>query len=338
VDAAPPKRARRSLGAWLGGERKTTEELAGELFLDTGDVRSKQSRFWVLLALATAIATAGLMADSTATVIGAMIVAPLGTPIMAVGLGIVIGNPKRLGMALAIVVGGAAAVIAFAAVLYWLLPEVIPIAKNGQIQSRTSPGTIDLAAAIATGFAGAFGLARRDVSDVLPGVAIAISLVPPLSVVGITIAAGEANLAAGAFLLFASNVVAMILAGVVMFTVYGFGADAWKAPTFRHRRAYLTLAVAVVVILIPLVVTTRQTLELQSRQTSAQSIAQAWANEQGEILAKVEFHGSELLVVVEGPQPPTGTDELLAELRAVLPAGTPVVLNYVAGTSTTLAT
>ena len=78
---------RRSLASWLGGERKTLEELTDELFLDTGDVRSKQSRFWMLLGLATAIATAGLMANSTATVIGAMIVAPLGTPIMAVGLG-----------------------------------------------------------------------------------------------------------------------------------------------------------------------------------------------------------------------------------------------------------
>jgi uncharacterized hydrophobic protein (TIGR00271 family) len=278
------------------------------------------------------------MADSTATVIGAMIVAPLGTPIMAVGLGIVIGNPKRMAMALAIVAGGAAATIAFAALLYWLLPEVIPLARNGQIQSRTSPGTIDLVAAIATGFAGAFGLARRDVSDVLPGVAIAISLVPPLSVVGITLAAGEPNLAAGAFLLFASNVVAMILAGVVMFTVYGYGADAWAAPTFRRRRAYWALAGAVLVILVPLLVTTRQTLLVQSRERSAQSIAEEWAATQGESVARVEFHGSELLVVVEGPRRPTDTDQLLAQLRAVLPAGTPVVLNYIAGESTQLQT
>ena len=82
------------------------------------------------------------------------------------------GDPRRTAIAVLIVAGGAAAVIAFAAVLFWLLPEIVPIEVNDQILARTSPGTLDLAAAIATGFAGAFGLARRDVSDVLPGVAI----------------------------------------------------------------------------------------------------------------------------------------------------------------------
>ena len=329
---------RRSLAAFLGGERKTFDELTGELFLDVGDVRSKQSRFWVLLGLATAIATAGLMANSTATVIGAMIVAPLGTPIMAVGLGVVIGQPRRTGMAMLTVLGGAIAVIGLAALLFWLLPEVVPIQSNDQILARTSPSMLDLAAAVATGFAGAFGLARRDVSDVLPGVAIAISLVPPLSVVGITLAAGEPALATGALLLFASNVVAMILAGIVMFTVYGFGAEAWERPAFRHRRAYATLAAAILLIIVPLVLATRHTLLLQSRASQAKAIAEQWGNGQDQRVVRVGFQGSKLVVVVEGSIAPTDTDALLSSLQAVLPDGTPVVLNHVGGESTELTT
>jgi len=80
----------------IAGVRRTLPELADELFLDLGDVARKMSRFWVLLGLSATIATAGILTNSTATVIGAMIVAPLGTPIMGIGLAVVIGDAHRL--------------------------------------------------------------------------------------------------------------------------------------------------------------------------------------------------------------------------------------------------
>lgn len=75
----------RALLTRVAGTRRTLPELRDELFLDTGEVSRKLSRFWVLLMLAATIATAGILTESTATVIGAMIVAPLGTPIMGMG-------------------------------------------------------------------------------------------------------------------------------------------------------------------------------------------------------------------------------------------------------------
>jgi len=80
----------------LAGTRRTLPELQDELFLDIGDVSRKLSKFWILLMLAATIATSGILTDSTATVIGAMIVAPLGTPIMGMALAVVIGEAPRL--------------------------------------------------------------------------------------------------------------------------------------------------------------------------------------------------------------------------------------------------
>ena len=94
-----------------------------------------------------------------------------------------------------------------------ILPGNYDLLGNPQISGRTSPGLLDLIAAVATGFAGAIALARRDVAAVLPGVAIAISLVPPLAVVGVCAGQGSFGLATGALLLFLSNILAMVMAG-----------------------------------------------------------------------------------------------------------------------------
>jgi uncharacterized hydrophobic protein (TIGR00341 family) len=315
----------------LGGGRRTLPELRDELFLDVGDVAAKQSRFWILLVLSAVIATAGVWTNSTATVIGAMIVAPLGTPIMAVGLGVVVGEPKRILYSLLTVAGAIVVVVLLAAFLAWILPQSVPIARNGQITSRTSPGLVDLLAAIAVGFAGAFGLARKDISDVMPGVAIAISLVPPLTVVGITAQAGDWNDAWGAFLLFASNMVAMVLAGAILFTAYGYLAEAQSAPGFRRRRAYAVIGAATALILAPLAVTTIRIAEVETWRSHAAEVARQWAEPTGYRVIAVDFRGDDLVVVIEGQGSNPPVDELSPMLEGQVPAGTPVIVNTVTG-------
>src|SRR5215469_3155611 len=291
------------------GVRRTLPELRDELFLDVGKAGRKLSKFWILLGLSATIATTGILINSTATVIGAMIVAPLGTPIMGMALAAVIGDGRRLWRSAGLVAGGTAAVILLAAGLSWILPELQPLATNGQVTARTSPGLIDLITAVATGFAGAYGLARKDVSDVMPGVAIAISLVPPLAVVGITAAAGDWGSAWGAFLLFASNVVAMIVAGTIVLTVYGYHREARQTPGFRKRPAYAVIAVALVLILVPLGLTTAQTAREQVWLQHADTAAQAWAAQRGYALQDVSFDGPNLEVDIEGtgPGPPSSS-------------------------------
>ena len=174
-------------------QRRTLEELSDDLDLRSGDTRAKQSAFWTMLVLSGVIATAGVLADSTATVIGAMIIAPLSTPIMGIALGIVKRERIRAGR---FVLFGAVVVVLIGIVAAFVVPD-IDLQTNSQITSRTSPTVIDLIAAIATGLAGAVGLSRRDVAAVLPGVAIAISLVPPLAVVGICLGEGSSRAGPG---------------------------------------------------------------------------------------------------------------------------------------------
>jgi len=162
------------------------------LFFEGAKRRVDLERFTVLLFLSTIIASLGVIGDSVAIVIGAMIIAPLMRPIMATAAALIMGDLKRAGSSFLIVVASVTGVIAVA----WLLTElsvvtVISIESNVQFYSRISPRLIDLYAALAAGAAGAFALSREDIADSLPGVAIAVSLVPPLCVVGIGLAEGE---------------------------------------------------------------------------------------------------------------------------------------------------
>ncbi|MEU3092304.1 DUF389 domain-containing protein, partial [Streptomyces massasporeus] len=135
-----------------------------------------------MLTLSSVIAAGGVLTDSTATVIGAMIIAPLATPIMGIALGSV--QRRRTGAAWTVLFA-CSLVIVMGMLFSTVLPGDYDLLSNSQIASRTSPGLMDLVAALATGLAGAVALARRDVAAVLPGVAIAISLVPPLVVAGV---------------------------------------------------------------------------------------------------------------------------------------------------------
>jgi uncharacterized hydrophobic protein (TIGR00271 family) len=314
----------------LRGQRRSLPELGEELFLDVGDSGTKRWRFAILLLLAAVIATAGVLADSTATVIGAMIVAPLGVPIIGTALGIVTADVKRMSASVVVVVLGAAGVVAIGWLLSAVLPDLVPISRNGQVTGRTSPNLIDLVAAVATGFAGAYGLARKDVSDVMPGVAIAISLVPPLAVVGITAQVGDFDGSYGAFQLFASNMLAMIVAGSILFTAYGYSREAHESPTFSRKLAYGAVGLATVLIAIPLTVTTVDTVNSQEILESAQAIAEEWVAGTDATIIGTDFDGDALVFVVEAKDDlPSNnlTDELVGEV----PSGTVVVVNQVGG-------
>jgi uncharacterized hydrophobic protein (TIGR00271 family) len=317
------------------GQRRTLGELGEQLFLDVGDIGTKRWKFAVLLILSAVIATAGLLADSTATVIGAMIVAPLGVPIMGTGLGIVTGNGQRMVASAVSVLSGGLAVFAIGWLLAAILPDLVPLDENSQITGRVSPSLIDLVAAVATGFAGAYGLARKDVSDVMPGVAIAISLVPPLAVVGITAQGGDYDGAFGAFQLFASNMLAMIVAGSILFTLYGYAREAVGTPGFRKGWAYALVGVATVVIAIPLTITTIDTVRDQTVTANAKAAAEDWVAGTNATVLRASYVGSELmLLIADLDELPDG--DLVSSLAGRVPSGTTVMVDRVSGERTEL--
>ena len=251
-----------------------------QLLFDGPEAGRKLSAFWVLLALAAAIASAGIISDSTATVIGAMIVAPLMTPIVGTVFSVMTGDRPNLMRSLGLIVAGSILVIAIGYAFGKLMPVPIVAQTNSQVAGRVHPDLIDLAAALATGAVGSFAVIRPDVSDTLPGVAIAISLVPPLCVVGLTLESGAHGQAVGALLLFLTNVGAILLSGLVVMALYRvFEVSTVAEPHVHRRLATTVVALFVALLMIPLAVSsvkiTRDTLDRENVAPVAEKWAQA---------------------------------------------------------------
>src|SRR5215212_3698284 len=237
-----------------------SEHMRDAVFFEGHEVRQRSRRFWILITLASIIAAAGVAADSTATVIGAMIVAPLMTPILGTMLSVVLADRTNLIRSLLHVAGGAVVAIAIGWLVGVLVVNEVVAETNSQVAQRVHPKLIDLLAALATGVVGSVALVRRDISDTLPGVAIAISLVPPLSVVGFTLEAGKPDQALGALLLFLTNVAAILASGTIVMALYGFHRLAATATspeqrTVNRRNAVFIIAAMVIAVSIPLTAT-----------------------------------------------------------------------------------
>ncbi len=307
------------------------ERMAGALFLDQPRQRSA---FWALLVLAAVIAGAGVVADSVATVIGAMIVAPLMTPILGTALGLVLADRRRVVRSAVLVVAGAVVVVALGYALGLLVPGPIVADTNTQVAGRVDPKLIDLVSALATGAVGAFALVRSDISDALPGVAIAISLVPPLSVVGLTLESGAPAQAAGALLLFATNVTAIIATGTVVLIGYRVRAAALGAgqPVGRLRaRTIVVVALLVLVVAVPLGLGSYQVFRDQAIVATAQPVADRWARARSWQVVQVSMQRGVLRVAAVGPPPGADAPSLRRALDQAGLAEVPARLSLVVG-------
>lgn len=275
------------------------ETLADKLYFDREPGGDGYVRFWALLLFAVIIATGGVLTDSTAVVIGAMIVAPLMTPIMASALSVVTGDVGHLRRSLLLVAGGVLLAIGTAFLIGLINPLVVTEASNSQVAARTSPRTMDLIVALASGAAGAFAVSRAKVSDALPGVAIAISLVPPLCVVGVMLANGDLSAALGALLLFVTNFLAILVAGGGMLAVMGYRrvALAGVASAYR-RRASLFIGIGVILILVPLVATSVRAVRESIVEYEVRTAAATGLPPGAELLS-VEVTDDELDVVMD---------------------------------------
>ena len=290
--------------------------ITSRLYLTEGSARTRNlSAFWVLLFLAGVIASAGVVADSTATVIGAMIVAPLMTPILGTALALVLADRRQIITNVLLVLGGALLVIAVGYLLGLLVQVPVVASNNEQVASRVSPRLIDLVAALATGLVGAFALIRADISDTLPGVAIAISLVPPLAVVGLTLESGAPSESLGALLLFGTNVAAIIATGTALLLFARLRSSAEAAGRLVGRLRGRTLAVVIamlVIVAIPLTIGSGTAAKEQLIISQAKPVADSWAAGQGWQIQDVAYRQSALRVVAIG-QPPQANEESLRQ-------------------------
>jgi len=290
-----------------------------DLLFDGPERGRKLSRFWTLLILASLIATAGVLADSTATVIGAMIVAPLMTPILGTVLSVVTRDGPNLARSLLLVATGAAAVIAVGWTCGHLAPLPVVAATNAQVAGRVYPSLVDLVAALATGAVGAFALARDDVSDTLPGVAIAISLVPPLVVVGLTLESGAGDQALGALLLFGTNVGAILFSGLIVMALFRVGrlAGAPLGLSARQQRTAAVLVVAfVIAVALPLGASTSRSISDSLRRSKVTAVAEDWAKPRNWEIVDVDTAEDGIVVRAVGPLPAPDPKALRSALDA----------------------
>ncbi len=248
-------------------EVKDRTKVLRKVFLDSDPQWRKD--FIVMLVLSGGIATLGLSQDSAATVIGSMIVAPLGAPIVALGGAIAVGWYRETIKMLATVITGAAIVVMVAYLVGMLLPNNTP---TEQILARTAPDLRDLGVAILAGAAGAYAQTSSSLSHSLVGVAIAVALVPPLATVGLMLEEGRMTLATGAFMLFAANLVGIVLAVATTLLITRYA----PFPKLRHTSVKLILGFgitifATILVTIPLTITYRKVAQTTQIITTVNS-------------------------------------------------------------------
>jgi uncharacterized hydrophobic protein (TIGR00271 family) len=306
-------------------------EVRDGLFISEGDKPAKLTQFWMLLVLSSVVAAGGVVMDSTPAVIGAMIIAPLATPIYGVALATTIGSVKGFRNSLLLMVLGIAVNIAIGVLVSLLAPERIPITANPQITGRTAPELLDLGVAVAVGIAGAFALTRRDVSNIVAGVAIAISLVPVLAVVGITLGNGHFELATGAFLLFLTNVAAILVAGMAVFGAARYQEVAAERAPRGGRRARLLVAAFMVALIIPLGVATLRTYRHHQWTSATHASVDRWVEGTRWKVESVGLEHDEIVITVVGPGNPPSREALAEDVRRSVPENVVVRLIQVYG-------
>jgi len=246
------------LQTWLSQNIKPLSAERRKEMIDT--IRTASSPgfdYFILVILSGSIATLGLINDSPAVIIGAMLVAPFMSPILGVGLGSITADTNLARNALSALVRGALLAILLSALLTLsniYLPFVPSLLKiPDEILNRTQPTPNDLIIALAGGLAAAYSMAQPHLSAALPGVAIATALMPPLSTIGIGIALGRWDIAGGATLLFLTNAITIAFAATLVFFLEGF-VPSIERTNGKFPKTLIIAGLLTAVLLIPLTI------------------------------------------------------------------------------------
>ncbi|MEE9456654.1 MAG: TIGR00341 family protein [bacterium] len=257
---------------WFKRRVKSTPE-SRLAYQDLRDASSPDRGYFVMIAVSAFIATFGLFLDSVAVIIGAMLIAPLMSPVLATGLAVAHGDPKFLRSALVAVAKGAVVAVVCAAVTAVITPELAP---GKEILIRTRPNLFDLAVAFASGVAGAYTFSSKHLSASLPGVAIAAALIPPLGVVGIGVGFGYHQIMWGALLLFGANLIAIAFGGAVTFIALGFYQKVKGEEGEWRLKSLIGTAVLLGLVTVPMAYFTVTNITATSRQKNVGGVIEQY--------------------------------------------------------------
>ena len=222
--------------------RATTEEFQ-ELFKVLRENSKISSVYVVMMILSTLIATFGLFGDSSPVIIGAMILAPIISPIVSFAMGMVRYDKNMINQGLITILIGTGVCLLFSAGVSLIIPIKI---ITSEIDARLSPTLLDMGIAVASGIAAAYAHAKEGIAKSLAGVAIAVALVPPLAVAGIGIGWWDWAVFSGAFLLYLTNLAGIIMFAGITFLFLGF------APFRRARIGLIYTLILIGMVMVPL--------------------------------------------------------------------------------------
>jgi uncharacterized hydrophobic protein (TIGR00271 family) len=250
-----------------------------------------------------------------------MLIAPLMTPILGTAAALVVGRPKRVVESLVNALGGAATAILVGFIVAQFQPQLstgVPLPE--ELLARTQPNLTDLLIALAAGAAGAFVAIRSEAGSALPGVGIAVALVPPLTTIGMTIALGRWGLALNAGLLFATNLLAIIAAGGIVLVLAGYEAYLGRLGQRSARRAWALLVIAIVVVAIPLGWQTSREVDQGRISTATVRAVATWGPDMTLTDLQVDDSAEPTLITVDliGRELPTDVDGLAGMLATEL--------------------
>lgn len=312
----------RRAAAWLHprltdveqGSMRSYAEAASESRLD----------YVVMIALSGIIAAFGLLLDSAAVIIGAMLVAPLMQPLQAFAIAVVAGRPRLALRALATTALGSALVLGLAVLSGLAVGVATPTVE---MLSRGSPSLLDAAVALAAGAAGAYATARKDIPAALAGVAIAAALVPPIGAAGLAVAAGRGGLAAGAMLLFLVNIACIAVVSAVVFQWMGLRpAGHQRTEAGQLALAAATVGALVALILVLVVVDARR-VRVDERPIEQRLGQSGWDVDLAEMTVLEDVEPATVRIVLDvvdlaAEDRDELADVLAGEVRAQLGAGT----------------
>lgn len=180
---------------------------------------SPTGAYYIMVLAATVIVAVGLMIGNSAIVIGGMLVSPLLAPFLSLALGMAMGDKSLMLRSLWIT----SITSLFVFLVSWIMSFFMNFASvNVEIVSRIEPSLAYLVVALFAGFAASFSYIKPQMSAILPGVAIAIAALPPLSVSALGLSLGDTDIVFGALSLYLVNVVGIVLASLVVFATFGF--------------------------------------------------------------------------------------------------------------------
>jgi len=201
--------------------RNVTDEQKEEAIKKLVEHSTPHQDFFLMVILSVAMATFGLLIDSVTIIVGSMLIAPILYPIMGFSMGVVMGDGKLMRTASETIFKSFLFAVAVSAVTTLFFAGTDYITGN-EILSRTVPALVHFGIALVAGFAVAFAIVKPQLSESLPGVAISVALVPPMSVVGIGIAQLNWLFVSKAFIVFLVNILGIFLAALVVFSLMRF--------------------------------------------------------------------------------------------------------------------